>query len=69
LLREQSIAGCLLVVGVNLEIEIPSDSETRRAVRSSLVAKHIRTWQLSRIALFWPYAFSIWLSDCAIRKA
>ena len=35
-------------------VAVPSASETRRAVRSSLVAKATRTWQLSRIALFCP---------------
>jgi hypothetical protein len=33
---------------------VPRAPETRLAVRSSLVAKLTRTWQLSRIELFWP---------------
>jgi hypothetical protein len=40
-------------------VAMPSASEMRRAVRSSLVAKATRTWQLSRIELCSPYAFSI----------
>ena len=48
---------------------VPSVSEIRLAVRSSLVANVTRTWQLSRIEWFCPYALSIWLSDCAMRKA
>ena len=40
----------------------------RLAVLSSLAAYVNRMWQLSRIALFAPYAFSSWLSDWAIRK-
>jgi hypothetical protein len=40
-------------------VAVPSASDTRLAVRSSLVAKLTRTWQLSRIELLAPYAFSI----------
>ena len=37
-----------------ISVAVPSASETRLAVRSSLVAKVTRTWQLSRIELFCP---------------
>jgi AraC-like DNA-binding protein len=37
-----------------ISVAVPKASETRRAVRSSLVANATRTWQLSRIALFGP---------------
>ena len=35
-------------------VAVPKASEMRLAVRSSLVAKAMRTWQLSRMAWFWP---------------
>ena len=38
-----------------ISVAVPSASETRFAVRSSLVAKLTRTWQLSRIELLAPY--------------
>jgi hypothetical protein len=46
-------------LALRVSVAVPSASETRFAVRSSLVAKLTRTWQLSRMELFWPYAFSI----------
>ena len=52
-----------------LGAEAAAASEMRLAVRSSLVAKAMRTWQLSRMAWFGPYALSIWFKDCAMRKA
>jgi hypothetical protein len=49
---------------------IGSASDTRLAVRSSLVAKLIRIWQLSRIELFCPVASlsqieKVWRPKCA----
>ena len=44
----------LLGDGGYLSVVCEGSSDTRLAVRSSLVAKLTRTWQLSRIALFGP---------------
>ena len=43
-----------IVLHRRISVAVPRASETRLAVRSSLVAKLTRTWQLSRIELLWP---------------
>jgi len=49
----QPVAGIVLH-GAAVSVAVRGASDTRLAVRSSLVAKLTRTWQLSRIALFGP---------------
>ena len=58
--RREPVAGVVALraqLGGGAEV-----SEMRLAVRSSFVANVTRTWQLSRIEWFCPYALSIWLS-------
>lgn len=55
-------AGRLQVVAAGIKA-----SEMRLAVRSSFDEKAMRTWQLSRMALFSPYALEIWFKDWAIK--